>query len=90
AHDPHQAEAVRRAFDEGLLLITGGPGTGKTTTIARLLALRLQAKRDLRIALAAPTGRAAERMAESLRAARERLRADGVDPALLDALPAEA
>ncbi|HZH42499.1 MAG TPA: exodeoxyribonuclease V subunit alpha [Lysobacter sp.] len=89
-HDPDQAEAVRRAFGQGLMLVTGGPGTGKTTTIARLLALQLHARHDLRIVLAAPTGRAAERMAESLRAARERLRADGVEPALVDALPVEA
>ncbi|MBB1088621.1 AAA family ATPase, partial [Lysobacter sp. SG-8] len=75
-----------------LLLVTGGPGTGKTTTIARLLVL-LAAQADgegrpaPRIALAAPTGRAAERMAGSLHAARARLADDGIDPALLERLP---
>ncbi len=76
-----------------LVLVTGGPGTGKTTTIARLLVL-LVAQAALtglptpRIALAAPTGRAAERMAESLRAAVARLRGiAGIEPAWLDVLP---
>jgi exodeoxyribonuclease V alpha subunit len=94
--DPLQARAAARALDTSLLLVTGGPGTGKTTTIARLLVLlvaqaALSARPAPRIALAAPTGRAAERMAESLHTAVARLRAvDGIDPAWLDALPAGA
>ncbi|SDR14822.1 AAA family ATPase [Pseudoxanthomonas sp. CF125] len=68
-----QARAAALALVQSLLLITGGPGTGKTTTIARLLLLLIaQADADgaaLRIALAAPTGRAADRMSESLHAA---------------------
>ncbi len=59
------ALAARRRFT----LITGGPGTGKTTTVVRLLAL-LQARRKsgegLRVALAAPTGKAAARLTESI------------------------
>lgn len=47
-------------------IITGGPGTGKTTTVARILALLLNIEPELKIALAAPTGKAATRMAESL------------------------
>lgn len=87
-----QARAAATALRHALLLVTGGPGTGKTTTITRLLVLlAAQAVADRqpapRIALAAPTGRAAERMAGSLRAARTRLAADGIDPALLDGLP---
>jgi exodeoxyribonuclease V alpha subunit len=90
-----QANAAALALRRTLLLITGGPGTGKTTTIARLLVLRiahaLQAgAAPPRIALAAPTGRAAERMAESLRRARTQMAEQGVDAALLDALPVEA
>ncbi|WP_371180780.1 exodeoxyribonuclease V subunit alpha [Xanthomonas sacchari] len=90
-----QAQAAALALRRALLLVTGGPGTGKTTTIARLLLLRIALARSAglpppRIALAAPTGRAAERMAESLRAAVARALADGVDPTLADALPAGA
>ncbi|WP_045738319.1 exodeoxyribonuclease V subunit alpha [Xanthomonas sp. MUS 060] len=90
-----QAQAAALALRRALLLVTGGPGTGKTTTIARLLLLRIAQSHSMglavpRIALAAPTGRAAERMAESLRNAVARVCADGIDPALADALPASA
>ncbi|WP_115529550.1 exodeoxyribonuclease V subunit alpha [Xanthomonas campestris] len=129
-----QAQAAALALRRALLLVTGGPGTGKTTTIARLLLLRIaqalhaghsgvataagagttsaggatqqpastgtsapppsapatHAAAPLRIALAAPTGRAAERMAESLRGAVARAIASGVDPSLADALPTGA
>ena len=91
-----QALAAARALQRALLLVTGGPGTGKTTTIARILLLLIaQAQRAgrpaPRIALAAPTGRAAERMAASLRNAIAGLRgADGIEPAWCEALPTEA
>ncbi|MCC5074056.1 AAA family ATPase [Xanthomonas campestris] len=130
-----QAQAAALALRRALLLVTGGPGTGKTTTIARLLLLRIaqalhaghsgvataasvgntsageasqrpapspgtsarppsapatHAAAPLRIALAAPTGRAAERMAESLRGAVARAIASGVDPTLADTLPTGA
>ncbi|GHC03955.1 exodeoxyribonuclease V subunit alpha [Thermomonas carbonis] len=91
----HQARAAALALRRALLLVTGGPGTGKTTTIARLLTLRVaQASRagttPPRIALAAPTGRAAERMAESLRRAVAQMAEQGIGAALLEALPAQA
>jgi exodeoxyribonuclease V alpha subunit len=91
-----QARVAALALLRPLLLVTGGPGTGKTTTIARLLLLLVaqarQAARPLpRIALAAPTGRAAERMAESLRNAVAGLRAlPGIDATSCDALPQSA
>lgn len=47
-------------------IITGGPGTGKTTSVSKLLVYLIQQNPDLRILLAAPTGKAAVRMAESL------------------------
>ncbi|WP_435014103.1 exodeoxyribonuclease V subunit alpha [Xanthomonas arboricola] len=94
-HPDRQAQAAALALRRTLLLVTGGPGTGKTTTIARLLLLRIaQAHASNtpapRIALAAPTGRAAERMAESLRLAVTRAIAGGIDSALADALPSGA
>lgn len=49
-----------------LTIVTGGPGTGKTTTVAKILALLNQMKPGLAIALTAPTGKAAMRMKESL------------------------
>jgi exodeoxyribonuclease V alpha subunit len=48
-------------------IITGGPGTGKTTTVAKILAILYATDPALKVALAAPTGKAAARMAESLR-----------------------
>jgi exodeoxyribonuclease V alpha subunit len=57
-----QRQAVRLAFQEKLLVITGGPGTGKTTILQAVIRL-LEAKK-LRMHLASPTGRAAKRLAE--------------------------
>jgi len=92
-HDDRQARAAALALRHALLLVTGGPGTGKTTTTARLLVLLVAQALHAghappRIALAAPTGRAAERMAESVRHAVQALVADGIGPDLLAALPA--
>ncbi|MCR5417988.1 MAG: ATP-dependent RecD-like DNA helicase [Lachnospiraceae bacterium] len=61
--DPLQREAVLKSVSNGLLLLTGGPGTGKTTTINTMIELFLS--RGLSLALAAPTGRAAKRMSEA-------------------------
>lgn len=68
--DPGQRQAARIALDRRLCLISGGPGTGKTTTLARLIgSMRERAGAALRIALAAPTGKAAARMGEALQQA---------------------
>jgi len=61
--DDSQREAVQAALKKAILVITGGPGVGKTT-IVRLIA-RIFRKAGFRIALAAPTGRAAKRLSES-------------------------
>jgi exodeoxyribonuclease V alpha subunit len=70
AHET-QALAAKRSYEHQCLLLTGGPGTGKTTVLGKLLAmLSFEASRNHRamprIALAAPTGKAAMRMTEAL------------------------
>ncbi len=57
-----QKQAIFEAFDSGILILTGGPGTGKTTTLNAII--KLFESRALNIELAAPTGRAAKRMTE--------------------------
>ena len=84
ASDPAdaQARAASALLDTRLLLLTGGPGTGKTTTVTRALVLAVEAAMRAglpppRIVLAAPTGKAAARLAESLRENLASLLADG-------------
>ena len=78
------------AVCSSLCLITGGPGTGKTSLVVKILALLLeQAKgKPLRIALAAPTGKAAARLKEAVEAAKTKLL--GESSALAALLPQEA
>ncbi|MDR1630994.1 MAG: AAA family ATPase, partial [Oscillospiraceae bacterium] len=57
-----QKRAIRTAVQKGMLILTGGPGTGKTTTVKGIL--RLFERQNLEIVLAAPTGRAAKRLSE--------------------------
>ncbi|OAQ39718.1 exodeoxyribonuclease V subunit alpha [Pedobacter psychrophilus] len=64
-----QLVAAVNSFINNFTIITGGPGTGKTTTVAKILAIMFQINPDLKVALAAPTGKAAARMAESLKQA---------------------
>ncbi|HLR38206.1 MAG TPA: exodeoxyribonuclease V subunit alpha, partial [Chitinophagaceae bacterium] len=66
-----QLVAALSAVVNQFTIITGGPGTGKTTTVAKVLALLFGLFPDLKVALAAPTGKAATRMSESLKNAAE-------------------
>ena len=62
-----QRQAARKALSGGLTVIAGGPGTGKTTTVLRLLVVLLGSSPEpMKISLAAPTGKAAQRMSESI------------------------
>lgn len=77
-----QRVAAVVALSGRLTIVSGGPGTGKTTTVVGVLACLLDARNDLRIALAAPTGKAAQRMQEALLA-----RAGALPPELAARLP---
>jgi exodeoxyribonuclease V alpha subunit len=77
------AEHVRRSVQvvggnpPAFSIITGGPGTGKTTMVARLLTEMVAREPELRVALAAPTGKAAARVSETMRQRLDILAADG-------------
>ena len=61
-YSARQEEAIRQAAETGILLLTGGPGTGKTTILKAILSIYQQM--GLKCVLAAPTGRAAKRLTE--------------------------
>ena len=67
--DPQQKNALDMVVSQGLSMITGGPGTGKTYTLAHIIAVLSDALPNIRIAMAAPTGKAAQRMKEALQKA---------------------
>ena len=90
-HSP-QAEAGRRALRERVSLLCGGPGTGKTTTVAAIVALLVEERerggdRGTRVMLLAPTGKAAARLGEAVRQAKQGVVADA---AIIEAIPNEA
>ena len=64
AYAPLQREAIRKAMTENCLVLTGGPGTGKTTILNAII--QVFAENKAKILLAAPTGRAAKRMSEAI------------------------
>ena len=81
-YSPQQETAIREAAHSGLLLITGGPGTGKTTIVNGILSL--YDAMGVRYMLAAPTGRAAQRITEVTgrdASTIHRLLGAGIDPA---------
>lgn len=88
-----QLAAARGILGRRIFLLSGGPGTGKTTTVLRMLllhqraALRAGARRPMSMALAAPTGKAAQRLGQALRDEGERLR-NSLGSQLEDWLPA--
>ena len=71
--DPFQVDAVTALLQRRMVLLTGGPGTGKTSTVVQMLAAALQHKPGLRIALAAPTGKAAARLLQAVSEGNARL-----------------
>jgi exodeoxyribonuclease V alpha subunit len=73
AGDARQRAAAETAVRRRFAVVAGGPGTGKTTTVARILALLLEQGGDPLVGLAAPTGKAAARLREAVRAEAARL-----------------
>ena len=73
--DAQQSEAVVAVLRQRLVLLLGGPGTGKTSTVVQMLAAALRQRPGLRLQLAAPTGKAAARLAEAVAGAAQGLEA---------------
>ncbi len=82
-----QKVAAYAAVTNNLCIISGGPGTGKTYTVTNILALLLEQAENLRIAVCAPTGKAAARIQESIKKAKQALKCP---PSLLPRIPEEA
>ncbi len=70
-----QKVAAAATLTRGLTVISGGPGTGKTTTVVKILALLLELDPDLHLKLAAPTGKAAARLGDAIRLHKQELSA---------------
>ncbi len=85
-----QRVAAAVAVTRRCTVISGGPGTGKTTTVVKVLALLLAQQPGLRIALAAPTGKAAARLTESVGAGKQRIGAEAIGADLVDRIPEQA
>lgn len=86
--ESRQIEAVRKALSRPFCIVSGGPGTGKTAIVTKIVALLLKRNPNCRIALAAPTGKAAARLKESILRGK-RFLADSVDASILDLITGE-
>jgi len=91
---PHDGQRLAAALAvlRNVAVVSGGPGTGKTHTVARILALLVELAEGAppRIRLAAPTGKAAARLAESIQLSLEQLRCDPATAGVAAAIPSEA
>jgi exodeoxyribonuclease V alpha subunit len=86
-----QKVAAMTALQQSFTVITGGPGTGKTTTVAKILCLLCQQDPHLMIRLVAPTGKAAARLSESIKHSKTRLCAEHPQwQDLFNAIPEES
>jgi len=85
--DNEQRAAVRVAAEKAFCVISGGPGSGKTSTVVRILSMLLRLQPNTRIALTAPTGKAAARMMASIA---ERIDQLTAHPSVRQAIPTEA
>jgi exodeoxyribonuclease V alpha subunit len=79
--DRQQSAAVQALLEQRLVLLSGGPGTGKTSTVVQMLAAALRLQPQLRLQLAAPTGKAAARLGAAVAAG-----AAGLEPGLAERL----
>lgn len=90
-YEQHVAVAIRERLAAGCFTaLVGGPGTGKTHTILKIMIERLGVDPDLRILLAAPTGKAAQRMQESVQSGLSQLADATNDAAVMARIPREA
>jgi exodeoxyribonuclease V alpha subunit len=80
--DPQQSAAVQTLLGQRLVLLSGGPGTGKTSTVVQMLAAALRLQPQLRLQLAAPTGKAAARLGAAVAGG-----AAALEPGLAERLP---
>lgn len=85
-----QAVAASIALLNKFVVISGGPGTGKTSTVIRILALLLAQNPTMNIALVAPTGKAAARLAESIRDGKQNTRLSALTAEEKDLIPETA
>ncbi len=74
--DSQQSAAVQALLEHRLVLLSGGPGTGKTSTVVQMLAAALRLQPELRVQLAAPTGKAAGRLGAAVAAGAQELEPD--------------